>query len=154
MSSDKVQTFLTEVSTVTLLEQSLQFAITTALSSNEVISVKVSDPKFISFSAVDQNTQFPVILISSKEGRENSYFNGYVPWETFRSDETTRATDAAIQHIKEFIERHNEAWKAEFVRIFDDRLNNNFGNIGYRLCSRGSFTEWLTIFLIPMHKPE
>lgn len=158
-----VQKFVVEVNSAKLLEQYLRFAITTALKSHEEVAVKVINRKkkhlnlHLPSTLMDQTKHFPVIFIdgwySPKKGAQNSYFNGYGPWTTFRSVGTTSAVDAAIQHIKELFEKHGKVWEAQFKKRFDNGFTPFDGSIGlgYELRACGCFPEQLAISIVNMY---
>ena len=164
MSIDMVQSFVVEVDSLKLLEKYLKLAMTTALIPEE-IAVKVLDrrEKYLNLhlpSVFDEDKNFPVIFIGGwylPEGKDNTYFNGYGPWDIFRKKGKTRAVKIAIKHIKDLLEKNREQWFKEFKEKFGDGHNDAFNHFdgsvgfGFELRACGCFPEQLAISIVHMY---
>lgn len=167
MPIDKVQKFLVQVDSLKLLEQYLKVAITTVLDSNEELAVKVVNrkEKYLSLhippAVSDQKKSFPVIFISGwylpKNENENSYFNRYPSWQTFRSGEIFSAIDSTTDCIVGLLIAHGERWGKEFKKKFGDGYNSGFNRydgsigLGYEIRCCDCFPEWLAISITHMY---
>lgn len=161
MPIDMVQKFIVEVDSKELLEQYLRLAIKTVLIPHDELAVKVVHIKdYLPSVLMDQYTRFPIIFISGwclPENGENSYFNGYGPWRTFRFDETTNAVESAIQYVKELLEKQGKTWATSFFHKFGDGhtdwFDENDGTVGfgYELRACGGLPEWLAISIIHVY---
>ncbi|MBU2109529.1 hypothetical protein KKB71_01035 [Patescibacteria group bacterium] len=170
MPIDMVQRLVVEVDSIKLLEEYLRLVMATALNSNEELAVKIVDRKeknlilYLPPPLSNQEKHFPIILVGgwyiSEEGKENSYFNGYRPWETFKSEEETSAVDTAIRHIKNLIKEYWTEWSAEFKKKFGDGYNAFFNiydgsvGLGYELRTCNCFPEQLAISIVHMYYGE
>ncbi len=165
MPINMVQRFVVEVDSMELLEKYLKLAMTTALVPEE-IAVKVLDrnEKHLDLhlpSVLDKDKNFSVILISGwhlpAEGKDNTYFNGYDPWDIFRQKGNTSAVEMAIKHIKNLLERNGEQWFKEFKNKFGDGFDGHFNHFdgsvgfGFELRACGCFPEQLAISVVHMY---
>lgn len=163
-----VQRLVVEVDSHELLKEYLRIAMTTVLTATEEIALKTIDRDMPNFSSglpsvfYDQSKSFPVILVGGlylpKDGKVNSYFNGYGPWETFQFGQTIPGrVDAAIARIMEIVKANDEAWAKRFLKERGDGYNEFFlpcdGTIetGYELRSCNCFSEVLAISIVHIH---
>ncbi len=165
MPIDMVQRFVVEVDSMALLQKYLRLSMQTALQPEEV-AVKVVDrsEKYLDLhlpSVLDENKNFPVIFIGGwylpEKGKQNTYFNGYGPWETFHSEGKKSAVDVAIKHVKTLLEKNGEQWFKEFKKKLGDGYNGGFNHFdgsigfGFELRACGCFPEWLAISIVHMY---
>jgi len=154
MPIDMVQQAEVEVDSIKLLRKYLRLIMTTALTTQEEIAVKIRSKSDFDF---DSDSSFPVILISGhwlpKEGKESYHFGGYGPFEVFHADGKKTAVTSAIQYILKLIKEHEEKWIAEFEGKCGDGYYSGFipddGTIdpGYRVSTCHSFPEKIAISL-------
>ena len=104
---------------------------------------------------------FPVIRIEGwfrKVEKENSYFNGWKPWETI--NQNSRNSDSSVfvnivtTHILSILEKNESEWKSDFAAQegdgYDDGFNSMDGSvgIGYQITSGHTWPNEITISLI------
>ncbi|MDD5164540.1 MAG: hypothetical protein PHF10_03135 [Patescibacteria group bacterium] len=159
-----VQKLIVEVDSMEPFERYLRLAIKTVLSSQEELAVKVIDRKDKDLSLhlppviSDQTKHFPVIFIGGwyrpKNGENNSYFNGYGPWTTFRGE--TSINDA-VYHIKGLLYKQGRVLATEFIKKFGDGYNEGFNrsdgsvSLGFEIRDCGCSPEWLAISVVHIY---
>lgn len=167
MSFKHIQRFLVEVNNSwELIELYLRMAMETVLCSTEEIAIKAvsqfdKDYSLYLPGTIDREKDFPVILLGGfyapEEGRENSFFNGYKPWDIFRSSGTIKSVDIAIQHIKNILNEKGEEWSTLFRSKFGHGYNAGFNHmdgtveLGFQIRSLNCFPEQLAISLMHIY---
>ena len=161
MTIQLVQKFRAEVDSIDLLEQYLRLAISTALKPEEVavkiVSTREPNYRLSLPGSFDEKKQFPVIQIGGwylpKGGKENSYFNGYEPWQTFRADGSQSAIDQALEMVRGVLLVTQKHTSNEFLEKFGSGYTSFFNEydghtgIGYTIDTCGCFPERLMVGL-------
>lgn len=167
MSFKHIQRFLVEVNNSwELIELYLRMAMETVLSSTEEIAVKAVNQFDENYSlylpgTIDREKDFPILLLEGfytpEKGREKSFFNGYKPWDIFRTSGTIKSVDIAIQHVKNILNEKGEEWsilfKNKFGHGYDDCFNQDDGvvELGFQIRSLHCFPEQLAISLVHIY---
>lgn len=162
-----IQRFLVEVNNSwELIELYLRMAMETVLTSTEEIAIKAVNPMDKNYSlylpgTIDREKDFPVLLLegfyTTEKGKERSFFNGYKPWDIFRSSGTIKSVDIAVQHIKNILNEQGEDWSTLFRNKFGHGYKAGFNQmdgtveLGFQIRSLNCFPEQLAISLVHIY---
>jgi hypothetical protein len=162
-----VQEIIIQVDSKEELMKYLNQTIPIALNSIEEIAIKTIDRKARKEGTLHLPTwhgdvkSFPIIRIGGwyrKEYKDNSYFNGWRPWETIDplslNSDASEFTYLVICHILSILEKNEEMWRYDFLAKEGDGYNQGFNEmdgsvgIGYQISSGHNSPDEITISLV------
>jgi hypothetical protein len=164
-----VQELILQVDSKKLLEQYLLLAIPTVLQSLEEIAIKTIDDEARKYESLNSPSWYgnskncyPVIRISGyyfPKDKENSYFNGYKPWEIINHNSRSSINDSSIivnvatMRIIEILTKCEDQWKSQFLLKKGDGFNSGFNKrdgsieVGYQITNFETSPAELTVSL-------
>ena len=164
-----VQRLILQVDSKKLLEQYLMLAIPTVLKSLEEIAIKTIDDEARTQGTLhipswygDGKNCYPVIRIGGyyfPKDKDNSYFNGYKPWEIINHNSRLLTGDnsvivnVAVMRIIEILTKNEVHWKNQFFSTKGDGFNSGFNKrdgsieVGYQITNFDTYPAELTVSL-------